>query len=96
MLQIQQGTSLERGALPAVLDATAGRWFRFCGDTVRLNDSGASGFIDELDEMLAADCVHEFVIHGSSIPQNERRSTRLTIALSFTVASLASCCAFWA
>src|SRR2546423_11447352 len=31
---------------------------------VRLDDSGASGFIDELDEMLAADCVHEFVIHG--------------------------------
>lgn len=31
---------------------------------VRLDDSGASGFIDELDEMLAADCVHELVIHG--------------------------------
>ena len=31
---------------------------------VRLDESGTSGFIDELDEMLAADCVHEFVIHG--------------------------------
>ena len=31
---------------------------------VRLDDSGASGFIDELDKMLAADCVHELVIHG--------------------------------
>ena len=31
---------------------------------VRLDDSGPSGFIDERDEMLAADCVHEFVIHG--------------------------------
>jgi len=31
---------------------------------VRLDDSSASGFIDELDEMLAADCVHELVIHG--------------------------------
>ena len=63
---------------------------------VRLDDSSASGFIDELDEMLAADCAHEFVIHDLSIPQNERRSTRLKIALSFTVASLVSCCAFWA
>ena len=63
---------------------------------VRLDDSGASGSIDELDEMLVADCAHEFVIHGLSISQNERRSTRLKIALSFTVASLVSCCAFWA
>jgi hypothetical protein len=31
---------------------------------VRLDDSGASGFVDELDEMLAADCVHEFVVHS--------------------------------
>ena len=30
---------------------------------VRLDDSGASGLVDELDEMLAADCVHEIVIH---------------------------------
>ena len=31
---------------------------------VRLDDSGASGLVDELDEMLAADCVHELVNHG--------------------------------
>ena len=31
---------------------------------VRLDDSSASGFVDELDEVLAADCVHELVIHG--------------------------------
>jgi len=30
---------------------------------VRLDDSGASGLVDELDEILAADCVHEIVIH---------------------------------
>src|SRR5712691_7514918 len=46
---------------------------------VRLDDSGASGFADELDEILAADCVHELVIHG----------------FSFTIAALVSCCAFW-
>ena len=61
---------------------------------VRLDDSGASGFIDELDEMPVADCAHEFVIHGLSIPQNERRSTRLGIALVIAVASLVSWCAF--
>jgi len=43
MLQIQQGTSLERGALPAVLDATAGRWFRFCGDTTSRESTWAEG-----------------------------------------------------
>ena len=31
---------------------------------VRLDDSGASGFVDELDEVLAADYMHELVIHG--------------------------------
>jgi RHH-type rel operon transcriptional repressor/antitoxin RelB len=30
---------------------------------VRLDDSGASGFVDELDEILVADSVHEIVIH---------------------------------
>lgn len=43
---------------------------------VRLDDSCASGFVDELDEIFAADCVHELVIHGFSL----------------TVAVFASCC----
>jgi hypothetical protein len=30
---------------------------------VRLDDSGASGFVDELDETLVTDRAHEIVIH---------------------------------
>lgn len=39
---------------------------------VRLDDSGASGLVDELDEMLAADCVHEIVIHLLSCLRTHR------------------------
>jgi hypothetical protein len=45
---------------------------------VRLDDSGASGFIDELDEVLAADCAHEIVIHlRSSVRVSTGRATGL-------------------
>ena len=53
---------------------------------VRLDDSGASGFVNELDEILAADCVHELVIHGFfrndfailSVPQGSGFQTAIT------------------
>jgi hypothetical protein len=51
---------------------------------VRLDDSDASGFLDELDEMLAADCVDEFVIHGFVHAANESVRQGSRIALSFS------------
>ena len=63
---------------------------------VRLDDSSASGFIDELDEMLAADCVHELVIHGFAQTTKREAFDKAQTGALFTVASLVSCCAFWA
>ena len=47
---------------------------------VRLDDSGASGVVDELDEEIAADCVHEIVIHLlSSVRVSTGRATGLVL-----------------
>lgn len=48
---------------------------------VRLDDSGASGFVDELDQMLAADCAHELVIHSFTAERHLRESSN-TLAAS--------------
>ena len=51
---------------------------------VRLDDSGASGFVDELDEILAADCVHELVIHGfAQTTKREAFDKAQTLALFY-------------
>jgi hypothetical protein len=42
---------------------------------VRLDDSGASGCVDELDEMLAANCAHELVIHGFTAERHLREAS---------------------
>ncbi len=64
MIDVELSPSMRRAALTLTanlkteqaLDATSNPI------VVRLN-SGASCLVDELDEMLAADCVHEIVIH---------------------------------
>jgi len=62
---------------------------------VRLDDSGGSGFIDELDEMLVADCAHEFVIHGLSIPPTREAFDKARNRALFC-GRVVSCCAFLA
>ena len=61
---------------------------------VRLDDSGASAFVDELDEILAADCVHELVIHGFVQTEKREAFDNAGIALPIAVASLVLRCAF--
>ena len=45
---------------------------------LRLDDSGPSGLIDELDEMLAVNCAHELVIHAIHRPASCYSACKIT------------------
>jgi hypothetical protein len=62
--------SVRRSALTLTADLKREQVFDATLDAVvvRLDDSGASGFVDELHEMLAADRAHELVIHRDVTP----------------------------
>jgi hypothetical protein len=69
--------SMRRTALTLAADLKTEQGLDATMDSVvvRLDDTGASGFVDELDETLVNNRAHEIVIHASSpsvVPANLR------------------------
>jgi hypothetical protein len=66
LLDLELLPSVRRAALTVAADLKAEQGLYATSDpiVVRLDDSGASGFVDEFDETLVNDRAHEILIHG--------------------------------
>jgi hypothetical protein len=69
LIDVELLPSVRRTALALTADLKPEETLDATSDpvVVRLNDSGSSAFIDELDETLINDRAHEIVIHGSRV-----------------------------